>query len=290
MGAFVIFNGKVAAEGEVLFSPLNRSFRYGDGFFESIRCRQGYPLWADYHFDRIKKSASLLRMKLPAGFKPIAFEEFITQLLHLNGHRAGARVRFSFFRQDGGLYRPEGNDAHFLIESSELPAESYALNKKGLIMGFYPDHQKYAGQLGQLKTSSALLYVLASAYAQEKKWDDVFISNTEGFVAEASSSNVFMVEGEKIFTPSIDQGCVDGVMRRVILDLGIRFGYKVTECAFLPQDLQNAEEVFITNAVSGINWVKGIGLKRYYHDVAGQLIQNLEEAVKDFLSKKNDNF
>jgi branched-chain amino acid aminotransferase len=283
---YVIYNGELTSAAELTITPQNRAFRYGDGFFETIRCRSGFPLWIDDHFERVVKSASALSMELAPGFDAPHFSILITRLLQSNGHIGGARVRASFFRQDGGLYKPGGNQAHLLIESAELAGENFNLNRNGLIMGFYPDIRKPFNAISHLKTSSALLYVLASCYGQEKGWDDVIIINTEGFIAEVSSSNLFMVEGGKIFTPSLDQGCVEGVMRRVILDMGVQYHYKVTECAIQPDDLQNADEVFISNAVSGIQWVKGIGLKRYYHVVASQLTDYLEERSKIYLEEK----
>lgn len=282
MGKKIIYNGGMQDAQELSFSVSNRSFRYGDGVFETIRCRNGQPLWWSYHFNRLKKSAELLKIELPDLFTPEQIHEKICDLLRVNEFGKGARLRLSLFRSSGGFYKPLNNMGEYVIEAEELENEKYTLNKTGLNVGVYPEFTKACNALGGLKSSSALLYVMASIYAQENNRDDVVILNETGHVAEVTSSNIFMVAGKKLYTPDLDQACVDGVMRKVLLDISQKYGYKVIECAILPDDLLKADEVFITNAIRGIQWVKGIKNKRYYHEVSSNLIAALEkEAVKN---------
>ncbi|TVQ14273.1 MAG: aminotransferase class IV [Bacteroidetes bacterium] len=277
MGKNIIYNGVLLDRDNFSLSLMNRSFRYGDGVFETIRCRNSNPLWWSYHFARLQRSAEVLRIELPESFSQQVLENQIQELLKSNGFTKGARLRLSLFRTHGGFYKPQNNKGEYIVEAEKLENESYTLNKLGLNLGVYTELSKSCNFLGGIKSSSSILYVLASLYAAENKWDDVVILNETGHVAEATSSNLFMVTGDKLYTPDLDQACVDGVMRKVILDIGSKYGYNVSECAILPDDLLKADEVFITNAIRGIQWVKGIKNKRYYHEVSSGLIAALEK-------------
>jgi branched-chain amino acid aminotransferase len=279
MSRYIFFNDVLTDSSAGLVSHQNRSFAYGDGFFETMRCGSYRLFWASYHWERIKSSAKLLGMELPGFFNEEYLEKNVEKLLQANEQEAGARVRITFFREDGGLYKPSGHKAQFIMESRPLEHEFYNLNNNGLHVGFYREMAKPANFLGNIKSTSAQFYVLASVHASQMAWDDILILNDMGNVAEGSSSNLFMVKENRICTPALDQGCVDGVMRKVLLDLLKKLPYKVLECEITPDDLMGADEVFLTNAVAGIRWIKGIEHKRYYHKVSSRLVEVLQSAV-----------
>jgi branched-chain amino acid aminotransferase len=270
MGEFLIFNGEVVGSN-VALSYQNRAFRYGDGFFETIRCMDGRPLWLDRHFQRMKKSARALKIDLAIELTQENLSAWIQMLLSKNSHNQGARVRISVFREDGGFYMPQSNKGHMLINSNALSENQYSLNANGKMIGVFTELHKPCSRLSFIKSSSALVYVMASLHAAENKWDDCIILNEHGNIAETSSSNLFMVKKRKLFTPGPDQGCVDGIMKNIVIETAKKASIKVMDCALKPNDLTDADEVFLTNAVQGIQWVKGFGVKRYYHEVAGEL-------------------
>jgi branched-chain amino acid aminotransferase len=281
----IYFKGEMVDADQLKIPADNRSFRYGDGFFETIRCMEGIPLWLEHHYERIITSAAQLKINLP-DFTLEMLNDQIKKLLLFNAHLEGARVRVSFFRNEGGLYRPSDNRGSYFIESSELDQLAYQLNKNGIKTGFYSIIKKSNNSISRIKSSSALLYIMASLYGKDNGWDDVIIINDEDHICEASSSNIFMVERGNILTPSLDQGPVDGVMRKIILDIALQKGFKVMECAIKPNDLLKADEVFITNVIRGVQWLKGIGSKRYYHDLAGQFCTYLEGSAKEYVGRK----
>jgi len=273
----IVYNGELVLEDRMNLSIHNRSFKYGDGVFETIRCRKGVPLWFDYHFERLKNSARILHMELPDNFTSEVLTTRIQQLATHNGHVEGARMRLSLFRHDGGFYRPATNKAAYLIESTPLKTDTYDFNPKGIYVEVFDEIMKPYSSISGLKTSSALVYVMASIFAAERGWDDVVILNETGHIAEATSSNIFMVEKGVLYTPALDQACVEGVMRRVLIETAQKQGIKVVECAILPGDLLKADEVFLSNAIMGIQWVKGLKNKRYYHDFSSRLLEVLKK-------------
>ncbi len=279
MSAFLLFNGQLVHADSFSLSVQNRSFRYGDGIFETIRCIEGQPLWLGYHLERLHRSAGILGITLPESLNNPQLHQSISLLLEKNGHIQGTRVRLTFFRSEGGLYTPENNQGHYLIESQELNQHHYALNTKGLYLDVYPDEKKTAGFLSSMKGTSAILYVMASRYARLHGWDDALILNEKGFVAEATSSNIFMVAENRLYTPATDQGGVEGVMKKVLMDIAAKNNLKVTECALTTNDLLKADEIFLSNTIKGIQWVKGIQHKRFYHDMASHLMALLRETT-----------
>lgn len=287
MSQFIIFNGQTHPAQSPVMTGSNRSYRYGDGFFETIRCRNGKPLWIEYHLARLRNSAAVLKMTLPDTMTDEALIDQIHQLLNFNNHLQGARLRMSVFREEGGNYNPVDNNAGYLLESFPLDNEMYTLNKTGLAAGVFPDLVKSCNVLSGLKSANALIYVMAYLYAGEKGWDEVILLNDSGYIAEAGSSNIFMIDDGLILTPSVDQACVDGVMRKVLLDVAAKHRHKILECAILPQDLLKADEIFTCNAITGIQWIKGINNKRYYHNFASEFLLLLNQESIEYFEDKN---
>ena len=281
MAEMISFNGHLLPRDGFGLSPHNRSFRYGDGLFETIRVEKGKVLWSDRHFKRLTKGANLLKLQLPSGFDHERFDHDILMVCrHNHDEDTAIRVRFSLFRNEGGYYTPELNTATFLIETNQLQARGYSLNSKGVLIDVFEDFYKPCHALSNIKTSSALIYVMAGLFSKEKKLGDCLIINDERLLAEATSSNVFMVSGQNIVTPSLDQACVEGVMRSVIIELAAASGFFVEERPIDPDELHDADEVFITNTIKGIQWVVGFREKRYYNTTAQKLIQALNKKVE----------
>ncbi len=279
METYLNFNGKLVPAPDVKIPYHNRAFRYGDGFFETIRSSSGKPLWMQKHFDRMKKSAQVLKFSLPGNATPDFFSQNISELLQANGHIAGARLRLSIFRDAGGFYRPDNDQSGFLIESLPLKTERYQLNKEGLVAGVFDEIRKPVNPLSNIKSSNALVYILASVFAREKSWNDALILNSDGYIAEATSSNVFIVKENRIHTPDLNQGCVEGVMRSVLLSVLSREGYSIHECSLLPEDLLDVDEVFLSNTINGVQWIKGFEHKRYYHKISSRIIELINSEI-----------
>ncbi len=281
------FNGELLPENEFCISPANRAFRYGDGVFETMRVAKGKVLWPDLHFERLKHAAGILFFNTGNDFTRERVERSITELVEANhGQSGNARIRFALFRNNGGLYAPLTNNASFFIESEELESPFFELNNKGLLIDTYNDIRKPVNSLSALKSINAQLYVLAGIYKRDKDLGDVILLNQEGHVAEAGSSNIFLVKKSRLITPAADQGAVDGIMRRVILQLASGHDIPVAERVVSTEELESADEIFLTNAIHGIRWVMGFRQKRYYNSFSRQIMRLLNAKVEAFLSKE----
>ena len=237
---------------------LNRSFKYGDGLFETLRVIDNKVIFLNEHFERLENGFHILGFDKPSDFSAKWFETQIINYLTENSISANLqnwRIRISFWRNATGFYCPENNTVALTIESSPLENASYKLNTQGFEIGIYKEVKISTDILSAVKSCSALPYVMASIYKKKMGWDETIILNSKDSIAEASSSNIFILKGKHLYTPSADEAALPGVCRRMIIETAGNIGLKVQECPLITADLEDADEIWLTNAISGIRWV-----------------------------------
>lgn len=272
---FIDFNGNVVPSEQQIFSVNNRGFRYGDGLFESMRYMNGVLKFPDLHIDRVQKGMKVLKLDNSSYIDSWFLREKVDELARRNKTGPDARFRLTVFRDTEGLYSPVSNKMAYVLESQKMEDSQYLFNKKGLIIDIYDELTKPVNILANLKTCNSLVYVLAGVYKNQNALDEVLILNQHGFLCESMSSNVFVVYDKKLYTPSLNEGCIGGVMRQVVMRLAKENGIELVEAQINPEILYEADEVFLTNASKGIQWVMGYNNKRYFNEVSKFLNEKL---------------
>lgn len=279
------YNGIISEGGDKVIGIHNRSFRYGDGLFESMRWENGEILFLDYHIDRLHKGMNILKLEGAKLFDAFFIRQQVAQLVKRNNLHGAARIRLNVFREGGGLYSPETNKAAFLLEVEALNAKVNSHNSAGLIIDIFKDHKKPINEFSQIKSNNALLYIMAGIYRKNHGLDDVILLNENGLLCEASGSNVFIWYRDTLYTPALSEGCVDGVMRRVVMEVARENEISVVEAQINPEVLNEAEELFLTNAVHGMQWVLGYQKKRFFNklskDLQGKIAQWQQNKLED---------
>lgn len=275
---YVNNNGEILNNSGHTIKTGSRAYYYGDGVFESIRIMNGRPINVDNHIKRLLEGARVIKLRVPNFMTAEFFESKITELVQKSGIVGGGRCRLSLDRSAGGSYAPESNEVEFYIEVYPMDNNLFELNQKGKELDIYMEHKKQKSALSNFKTKNGLIYVLASISAKEKKLDDYLIINETGGILESTNSNLFLVSNGVLYTPGLEEGCLAGTMRMQIINLAIDTGMKVYECNILPQNLLAADEIFLTNAIQGINWVSGYRTKRYFNETAKKLIGALNDS------------
>ena len=270
-------NGTILSNNAPTIHPGNRGHLYGDGVFESVRIMSGKTLNLENHILRMMAGAKAIKLRTPAYYSTAFFEEKITELLQKSEIKDGGRCRLSLDRMPGGAYLPETNESSFYIEVYPYQVSHFELNAKGFEVDIYLDIKLQKNFLSNYKTKAGLHYVMAALSAKEKELDDVFMSDYRGNILETSSCNLFIVSNGVLYTPGLEEGCIAGTMRMQIINLAIENKIKVYECAILPQHLLSADEIFITNAIRGINWIGGYRTKRYFNNMSRKLVVLLNE-------------
>jgi branched-chain amino acid aminotransferase len=274
MKKHILYNGQLVDSDAPILSANSRSYRYGDGFFESMRLIDGRLHFASRHLARIEKSILLLHFSQPVGFVLGDFETWIeSQCANLKVQNA--RIRCTFFREGQGFYLPEESETHSILEIIPTDLVGYPLNVVGLALGNFKELTKNSNYLSVLKTTSSLIYVMAGIHAREKSYDELVLYNEMGRVCEGISANIFGVTGEFIITPPISEFCIDGVMRRVVIELAQEYGYVVIERPLGEVELSSCREIFFTNASKGIQWVGDFMGKRLSNTTSRVLSERL---------------
>jgi branched-chain amino acid aminotransferase len=257
------FNGKIFAADTLTIGPENRGLRYGDGLFETIKMTNGKLLFEDDHFARLWKGLKVLQFDLPKHFSPENLQEQIVALAKKNEHVASARIRLNVFRGDGGLYDAVNHSPNYFIQSWQLPENNGDLNSNGLVLGIYPDVKKTYDILSNLKHNNYLPYLMAALHAKKEKWNDAIILNSADRICDTTIANIFIIKDEIIYTPSLSEACVAGVMRNYIIRNSKTAGFELIEKELTIEDVLQADEVFITNTIRNIQWVRSINDKTY---------------------------
>jgi len=274
---YVNNNGTLLPADAPTISPGNRAHLYGDGVFESIRIINGRPLNLENHILRLLAGARAIHMRPSASYTTPFFEAKIIELCAQSGINEGGRCRLSLDRISGGAYLPEANEAIYYIEVLPYEVNHFELNARGLELDIYQEIKLHKNPLSNFKTKMGLPYVMAALYAKSKDLDDVFLTDYRGQILETSSCNFFIISNAVLYTPSLEEGCLAGTMRMQVINLALANGIKVYESSILPQHLLAADEIFLTNAIRGINWVSGYRTKRYQNNISRKLVVLLND-------------
>lgn len=277
MPLFINFNGELLHADNKLLTIANRAFKYGDGLFESMRLMKGQLKFPDLHADRLQRGMKALKIDGYSQMDTWFLKDKVEQLAARNKIKHG-RLRLSVYRDSEGLYTPTQNKMGYCLELQPLDEPRYFLNDKGLIMDIFTELPKPINYLSNIKTCNSLIYVMAGIFKSQNRLDDAFLLNQNGFLCEASSSNIFVWYKSHLYTPALSEGCVEGVMRQIIIKLAKEGNIPFTEAQINPDILYEADEVFLTNAVKGIQWVMGYGVKRYFNRLSKGLIDELNKA------------
>lgn len=274
------YNNALADAAKVQVGINNRAFKYGDAVFETIKYAHGQlRFWEDHYF-RLMSSMRILRMEIPMDFSPEILEERVQETILANhAEHTAHRVRITVFRAGGGYYTPETNTIDYLIEVERWPHHAYELNTNGLAIDLYKDFYKQKSLLSNLKTANAMLYVLAGIYKSENGFDECILLNDDKHVVEAISSNLFMVKNDVLYTPALNTGCLKGIMRKQIIALAAKLKIAVHEENFSPFELQKADELWLTNALHGIQWVGNYRKKHYGNALAIRFTEALNQSI-----------
>lgn len=282
---YINFDGQLVAENQSIATIDNRALRYGDGLFETMLWKDGDIRFLDLHVKRLQQSMQTLQLEEYSKFDAFFIRSKTEELIRKNNMLGQqVRVRLIVYRAGGGLYSPESNKSVYCLQVSRMPPVLRD-KKLGLIVNLYTDFKKPYSGLSHLKSNSALMYVMAGLYKKKFAYDEVFILNQEGYLCEALTSNIFVYYDKTLYTPALTEGCVEGVMRKVVMEMAEDEDIPVVEAQISPEIMKEADEIFCTNAVQGVQWVMGYKQKRYFNKIS----RILQEKLQTWEEKTSEN-
>jgi len=276
------YNGKIQPPNQVSLSVFNRGFAYGDTVFETLRLSSGKIFFWEDHYFRLMSSMRILRMEIPMNFTMEYLQKHILETAQQAHPESGAiRVKLTVFRNEGGFYTPQNNTVSFIISAQPLDADFYMLHQNTCEIELFKDHFILSGLLSSLKTNNKLPNILAGIYAKENGYDNCLLLNENKMVVEALNGNLFLVSGKTIKTPPLKDGCLRGVLRKQLIEIIKQLPqYTFEEASISPFELQKADELFITNVITGIQPVMKYRKKVFKNEVAKDLLTKLNVKIR----------
>nr|WP_299172657.1 aminotransferase class IV [uncultured Allomuricauda sp.] len=278
----VNFNGDISSNDKAFLSYDNRGLKYGDALFETLRCVNGTVFFWEDHYFRLMASMRILRMEIPMNFTLEFLEEEIIKTVSENNlNNSPARVRITVFRDSGGLYSPITHEISYLIEVDAMDSPFYLAQEEAYEVELFKDYYVNKDMLSNLKTTNKILNVVASVYAKENGYNNCLLINTDKNVVEAINGNLFLVKDGKVKTPPLNDGCLDGIVRKKLLEILTSLEETdVTEESISPFELQKADELFITNSILGIVPITKYRKKEFQTDFSKSLVGKLNARAR----------
>lgn len=242
----VYINGKYRDEAEATISVFDHGLLYGDGIFEGIRAYNGRVFRLKEHIDRLFYSAKAILLNIPMSHGDIM--KAVVDTCRQNDVRDGY-IRLVVTRGVGtlGLNPNRCKDPSVIIIAGKIQLYPPELYQNGMNIITVPTVRNLHSALNPaIKSLNYLNNILAKIEANNSGCEEAIMLNAEGFVAECTGDNLFIVKENRLLTPPLTAGALYGITRRVVLDLALELGLKAEETNLTRYDLFNADECFLT--------------------------------------------
>jgi branched-chain amino acid aminotransferase len=275
---FVFHNDKVLPIESVRLSPGQAGLLNGWGLFTTIRIHESIPFAFERHWSRLERDAE--RTHCPFPFAPETVRQQLATLLQANDVLEGAARIYAIYNQVG-FWRSDENfpRVDLLLCSADLP--SY---REPCRLGLREFGRYASSPLAGVKVLSWLDNVWNYYEAQQAGFDEVVLLNERGEVAECTAANIFCVRAGRVSTPPLHSGCLSGITRSVLLEIGASVGVEVKEAALLLEDLYSADEVFISStnrSMLGVSEIHGHKIK----SAPGPITLKMENAFGEYVRR-----
>jgi branched-chain amino acid aminotransferase len=275
----VNLNGILVEHESVL--NQNRAFLYGDAVFETLKVVNGKVLFMEDHYFRLMASMRIIRMQIPMNFTLEHLEQQILELAEKNSCSDSCRVRFTVYRNDGGFYLPTDRNVSFLISTQAIENKAYTINVGPYEVELYKDFYVTKQLLSTIKSTNKLIHTVGSIFADENGYQNCLLLNEEKNVVEALNGNLFMLTNNRLLTPPLSEGCLNGIMRKQILELAKKIdGLEVSEEPISPFDLQKADELFVTNVIQGVQPITKYRKKEFALNWSPILVEKVNQLLE----------
>ncbi|MDC1325338.1 aminotransferase class IV [Ulvibacter sp.] len=273
----VNFNGNLIQNTETSMGPDNRGLHYGDAVFETLRVSGSKIFFWEDHYFRLMASMRILRMEIPVNFTLEFLEKEVLNLVETFSEKNSSyNIKILVWRKAGGKYSPKSNDIEYLLTGAQIETLFYTLHNKRYEVELFKDHFVNSGILSTLKTNNKIVQVLGSIFAKENDYQNCLLLNETKTIVEALNGNLFLVKGSVIKTPPLTDGCLNGILRKQIIAICLQLPeYTLEEASVSPFELQKADEMFVTNVISGIQPISKYRKKEYSNTVAKNLLTKL---------------
>jgi branched-chain amino acid aminotransferase len=281
MHRFVLHNGNILDAHEKSLAPGQVGLLNGWGVFSTLRVADGVLFAFERHWERMHRDAAKVHVPFPTD--PGELKAQLLRLIEANS-AWNATMRVVVLRNRGGMF--EGPD---IERDFDVLAFTKDMNPWGSSVRLtVKPHARYAAnEFSGCKILSWSQNLTWYEEARERGFDEVVLLNERGEVSECTSANIFAAFGGDVYTPPLDSGCLPGVTRELLLDVVRVPAIKVTERVLLPQDLERADQVFITSTTRDLLpavFIEGLSACNK-GSVVDALVKALEDYREDYVKR-----
>ncbi|MDF4223133.1 aminotransferase class IV [Maribacter sp. M208] len=280
------FNGSLLDDDTSFLNEKNRGLQLGDAVFEELRVLNGDIIFLEDHYLRLMSSMRILRMDIPMNFTMEFMEQEILKSISEGELKEAKQIKFTVFRNSSNDFSISDNSISYFITHKTLADPFFILNAQAYEVELYKDFYKNSSMLSNLDTNNKIVNVVGAVYAQENDYQDCLLLNERKQVIESLNGNLFVVKGNQIKTAPVTDGCVNGILRKKLIDIVSKLNdFEFLEESISPFELQKADELFIVNNIVGIISVTKYRKKDFVNVTAKNLIGKLNAAARMSLTK-----
>ena len=285
MGRLVYINGELIPKEEARISVFDHGFLYGNGLFETMRAYKKRVFRIEHHLQRLFFSLEYLKFPIPFTFGSV--KEAIDKTIEANGFE-DAYIRLNVSRGEGATV-PDPTTCktpNLIVITREYVSYSPALYQKGYRGKVVSVKTSPFSPSANMKTLNFLNHIIAKMEAKESGFNEGIIVNTEGFIAEGTVSNIFMVKGSSLSTPAKEMGLLPGITRQAVLEIAESKHMQAEEGKITLNELLEADEVFLTNSLVEIMPLVEVDGRPVGKGTPGPMTQELMVFYKELVKKE----
>jgi branched-chain amino acid aminotransferase len=274
---YVFHNEELQPVEKTRWSPGQAGLICGWGLFTTLRIVRGEAFAYERHWRRLEKDSAVTR--LPSVYTGARVRVHLQEVIRANQVEQGCARIYLIWNTVGGWKSDEKlPEVDLMITTADVP------KYPEIVRLTVREHGRHAASpLAGVKTISWLNSVWASAEAQRAGFDEVVLLNERGEVSECTAANIFAVKGDKVLTPPLSSGCLEGVTRGVLMEIAADAGTSVVEQTLRLEDLYGADEVFVTSTNRNAIGVKEIAGHTIASGATGALTKRLEEVFEAYV-------
>lgn len=282
---WIYLNDRFVQEKEAVVSVFDHGFLYGDGVYETIRSYGARIFMRDHHLARLQRSAEAIGLSIPIPAH--TWPHLLQEAMERNGvgnDQADAYIRITVSRGAGeiGLDPALCPTPTVVIMVKRLHPPPADLYERGVSLIIAKTKRNHPDALSpQIKATNFLNNILAKREAIAAGVFDAVLLNWEGHLTECTVSNLFFVARNRLCTPTVACGILDGITRDIVIELATASGLTVQEDRFTPQELRQADECFLTNTTMEVMPVVSIEQQPIGQGVPGPLTRQLHRQFID---------
>jgi branched-chain amino acid aminotransferase len=282
MAGKALFNGAWIDASEPVFRVTDRSVLYGDGVFETIRSfgTEGIRFW-EAHYFRLMASMRLLRMRIPDAWSPEFLLNHLIEVAAANSiNSSDVRIRLSVWRKGEAGYGTRSSEVDWSLAATALDGNLYTETSDYSAVVF-KEFTKAPGALAGLKGPHSFLYTQSERFALEMEASESLVLTHDNRLLEGGKSNLFLVFGSELVTAPLSAGCIRGIVREQVLKQATSLSLSVREETLSPFELQRADEVWLTNAIVGLQSLSHYKQTRFANEQGKRMRGILEDVSRE---------